>query len=175
MSNKRKLHSEGNRNLIEAAYGLAHVFAGFPFRHGHDTANGLFVAVGIQRDFHFGVAHAAVTLNDELNQNRAGNAVVTGNLGILDLLGKERVQSFHTTRVLRHFLCEIYRGCGFRLVLHYFHNIVELFYNIIFKHILPLVTTDKSGKPTLESYYRHEYYVVCEDGAYRFVFIVHMM
>lgn len=49
------------------------------------------------------------------------------------------------------------------------------FSKVYLAHILPLVTTDKSGKPTLESYNRHEYYVVCEDGAYRFVFIVHMM
>ena len=46
---------------------------------------------------------------------------------------------------------------------------------VFLANILPLVTTDKSGKPTIESYNRHEYYVVCEDGTYRFVFIVHMM
>ena len=46
---------------------------------------------------------------------------------------------------------------------------------VFLAHILPLVTTGKDGNPTLESYYGHEYYVVCEDGAYRFVFIVHLI
>ena len=41
--------------------------------------------------------------------------------------------------------------------------------------ILPLTKTDKDGKELLESYYRHEYYVVCDGDGYRFVFIVHMM
>lgn len=46
---------------------------------------------------------------------------------------------------------------------------------VFLAHNLPLVKTDKDGKATLESYYRHEYYVVLEDGAYRFVFIVHLI
>ena len=41
--------------------------------------------------------------------------------------------------------------------------------------ILPLTLTGEDGKKLLETYYSHEYYVVSDDGGYRFVFIVHIM
>ena len=115
---QQKLLSKGDGHLIETADGLAHVLTGFPFRHGHDTADSLFVAFREQRNLDLGVTDAAIFLDDELNQHGAGDTVVTGDFRILDFAGQEGVESFGTAGEFRHLFREHHRRLVFGSLFH---------------------------------------------------------